>query len=296
MTCPLVPGERIAADLEVIAHLRRGNDLDVYDAWSQNRGARCIVKALRRDRLDRSSLRHALLREGKMLEAFTHPHIVRAYETLTSPFPAIVLETLTGKTLAALIADEGPADAGSAAYLGIHLASAIRYMHRNGVLHLDLKPSNVIADGGRAKLIDLSLARTPGTISPGIGTLDYLAPEQARGGEVGVAADIWGVGATLFEAATGEAPFDDDPAPDPCTDSGRTYSESEPAFYPQLERVSRRADSFASVDRGLADVIASCLAQNPAERPSVEELLGRLEALAGIPRAERRWVSASADA
>ena len=290
MSSPLLPGGQIGG-YEVIAHLRRGNDLDVYDAWSRDRGARCIVKALRGDRLEKRSPREALLREGEMLERFTHPHIVRAYETLTEPVPAVVLETLGGKTLAALIDEESRADTAGTAHLGIHLGSAIRYMHRNGVVHLDLKPSNVIAEAGRAKLIDLSLARQPGEMKPGRGTLDYLAPEQARGGYVDASADIWGVGAVLFEAATGEAPFDDDPAPDPgpTSSSGRTYSESEPGSYPQLERTARRADSFAPVDGGLADVIAACLARNPADRPSVEGLLSRLEGLARIPRSERRW-------
>jgi len=287
---PFSPGARIAG-YEVIAQLRRGNDLDVYDAWSRDRGARCIVKALRGDRLDKASPREALLREGEMLKRFTHPHIVRAYETLTEPIPAVVLETLSGKTLAALIDDEGPANAAGAAHLGIHLGSAIFYMHQQGVLHLDLKPSNVIAEAGRAKLIDLSLARAPGEVRSGTGTLDYLAPEQARGGYVDAAADVWGIGATLFEAATGEAPFDDAPAPDPdpASSSERTYSESEPDFYPQLERPARRADSFPAVDGELAGVIATCLAQDPAERPSIHGLLSRLEGIARIPLSERRW-------
>jgi len=83
---PQAPGTAIAPGYEVIEHLRRGNDLDVYDAWSEERGSRCIVKALRSDR-DRSRARHSLLLEGELLERLTHPHIVRAYETIAEPTP-----------------------------------------------------------------------------------------------------------------------------------------------------------------------------------------------------------------
>ena len=84
----------------------------------------------------------------------------------------------------------------------------MRYVHAAGWLHLDLKPSNVIIDAGFAKLIDFSLARAPGNHRAGIGTRPYLAPEQAAGGELGAAADVWGLGSLLFETATGATPFE----------------------------------------------------------------------------------------
>ncbi|MQA73907.1 MAG: protein kinase [Solirubrobacterales bacterium] len=288
---PLAPGTTIAPGYEVIEHLRRGNDLDVYDAWSTERLARCAIKALRPDRGDKQRARAALLAEGALLERLSHPHIVRAYETLGEPWPMVVLETLPGATLSVLIA-EGPAPASEeVAHLGLQLGSALRYLHRGGHLHLDLKPSNVIADAGRAKLLDLSLARAPGEAEPGIGTWHYLAPEQARGGRLTVAADVWGLGAVLFETATGEAPFDDDPDAfaDVPSDPSGTYSEAGPERYPQLERRARRPERVAPVDPALAGAISTCLEPEPADRPSIDALLAALEPIAALPASERRY-------
>jgi len=288
---PLSRGEKFSADLEVVGHLRRGNDLDVYDAWSESRGARCIVKSLRPDRRHLDGPRRALMAEGDLLSRFFHPHIVRAYETIDEPLPAVVMETLGGQTLGRLIDDEGPCDTASLGHLGLQLGSAVRYMHAHGILHLDLKPSNLIAEAGRLRLIDLSLARKPGPMSAGIGTWDYLSPEQARGGEIGPAADVWGIGAVLFEAATGEAPYADDADADrePEMASDGTYSYRDPERFVQLERAPRRADSFAPVERAAADVICACMALEASERPEIDELLRELEALAAVPLEDRRW-------
>jgi len=100
---------------------------------------------------------------------------------------------------------------------------------RRGYLHLDLKPSNIIADGGRAIIIDLSIARRPGRAPAGLGTWCYLAPEQARGGHVCDAADVWGVGAVLFEALTSKPPFDDSRVT-----SDLSLDAAEPELYPPL--------------------------------------------------------------
>jgi serine/threonine protein kinase len=291
-TEPLGAGAEIAPGYRVIAHLRRGNDLDVYDAWSEERGARCIAKALRPDRLGKRRTRKALLREGALLQRLTHPHIVRAYETVEKPLPVVILETLTGQTLAHMIA-EGPEAADSdVAHLGLQLGSAVRYLHRNGILHLDLKPSNVIAVAGIARLLDLSLARPPGVAHAGIGTWHYLSPEQARGGHLTAAADVWGLGAVLFETAAGEAPFDDDPdAWEPAASDSGTYSEAAPDRYPQLERRARSLASVAEAAPELARLIDACLDPDPAARPSLEELMAGLEPHAGLPPAERRWAA-----
>jgi serine/threonine protein kinase len=152
-----------APGYRTIELLRRGRDLDVYDVWSEERACRCVIKAVRPDRLHRDGAGSRLLDEGRLLCRLTHPHIVRGYEVCEEPFPMVVLETLAGETLGHMI-DRGAAlSVPELAQLGLHLCSAIRYLHGHGVLHLDLKPSNVIAECGRAKLIDLSVARPPGS-------------------------------------------------------------------------------------------------------------------------------------
>jgi serine/threonine protein kinase len=293
---PVAPGTQLAPGYEALDLLRRGGDLDVYDAWSHERAARVVIKALRPDRLDRPGARERLLAEGRLLERLGHPHIVRAYDTLTDPVPAVVLETLSGGTLSRLIEDECDVRTReSIAHLGLQLASAVRYLHRNGVLHLDLKPSNVIAEGGRAKLIDLSVARAPGQAPAGVGTWCYLSPEQARGGDLGPAADVWGIGAVLFETVTGDAPFDD-PNVDlgMAEDTGATESGTpHPDRYPQLERRANLIhDGPHDVPRELARLIDRCLEPEPAGRPGLDELSARLELLAEIPAREQRWANA----
>jgi eukaryotic-like serine/threonine-protein kinase len=288
----------------VIEHLRRGRNLDVYDVWSEERGARCVVKSLRPDRLGREGPTRRLLDEGRLLRDLTHPHIVRAYEVREEPLPLFVMETLSGETLGHMIeVREAELAASEVAHLGLQLASAIRYLHAHDLLHLDLKPSNVIAECGRAKLIDLSVARPPGPAHGGIGTLYYMAPEQVRGGELGPAADVWGIGAVLFEAATGEPAFDDPDAEELDGSDGdeQTGSDDVPteerfdeSDYPQLTGNARRADELRPMPRALADLIAACLAPEPTRRPRVEELMGALEPIAGLPGGEQRYRSSSA--
>jgi serine/threonine protein kinase len=263
---PRSPGALLAPGYEVVGHLARSNALDVYDAWSEERHCRCIVKTPRPDRRADPRVRRRLLHEGRLLGELRHPNIVRGYETLRQPQPLVVMETLGGETLGHLVATRArPLGARELAFLGLQLCSATRYLHGHGYLHLDLKPSNIVAENGRARLIDLSIARRPGRVRAGLGTWCYMAPEQARGGPVGPAADVWGIGVVLYEAAGGDTPFGD-----------------EDVKYPQLER---RAPSLRSLrprlPRRLTDAVDSCLEPGPGARPSADALAAALEPVAG---------------
>ena len=264
---PFVAGERLAPGYEVIAHMSRGNNLDVYDAWSAERACRVIAKTPRPDRLEERRTVRALMREGRLLKKFTHPHIVRAYEVSKEPQPVVILETLTGATLAYLI-DTRPRRLAISeiVHLGLHLCSALHYIHRQGVLHLDLKPSNIISESQLAKIIDLSIARSPGQGEEGTGTDQYMAPEQVTGDYLSPATDVWGVGAVLWEAATGEEPFNADDEDD-----------EEPS-YEQLERRIVPIRSYRRVPAAFASLVESCLEPDPAGRPTIEELTKGLKA------------------
>jgi serine/threonine protein kinase len=248
-----------------------------------------VIKTLRAERLSDVEAREGLLEEGRLICRLSHPHLVRGYETLEVPEPLVVMETLSGQTLAHMIDADGPLSMPDAAQLGVQLGSAVQYLHANGVLHLDIKPSNIVAEAGRARMIDLSVARAPGPARAGIGTWCYMAPEQVRGGELGSAADVWGIGAVLFETAIGEAPFEDEGADesDALTDSSGLGTATGPWL--QLERPAARIDELADVPSALADVVAACLEPAPEERPTVVELMARLEPLTGLPRREWRW-------
>jgi eukaryotic-like serine/threonine-protein kinase len=266
----LAPGAPLAPGYEVIEHLSRGNALDVYDAWSVERDCRCVAKALRPDRAGDAGPRRRLLVEGRVLAALTHPHLVRAYELVRRPAPVLILETLEGETLDHLIAHRrARLPAGELAHLGLQLCSAIGYLHRHGWLHLDLKPSNIVAEAGLAKVIDLSVARRPGRAHAGIGTPQYMAPEQARGGRLSEAADVWGLGAVLFEAASAQRPF----------------SASGDGEYEQLERRLAAIRGLRRLPQGLAALIDACLEPAADDRPAVAELAAALTPFApGAPR------------
>src|SRR5918997_363929 len=255
---PLEAGETIAPGYEVIAHLHRSNNFDVYDAWSAERASRCITKTPIPDLIDDRELTRGLFREGRLLKKLTHPHIVRAYETIREPRPTLILETLSGATLAYLI-DTAPRrlPLTDVAHLGLHLCSAVQYLHRHGILHLDLKPSNIVSECQRAKILDLSIARPPGRGKKDAGTRNYMAPEQARGGSFSPATDVWGIGAVLFEAATGELPF---------------VAYDDESRYDQLERRAESVSAYRRVPATFNDLVASCLEPDPELRPTVDEL------------------------
>src|SRR5206468_2555654 len=94
---PLRRGQLVAPGYRVVAHLRRGNELDVYDVWSEPRLCRCIAKLPRPD-LASARTRARVVREGELLLSLSHPHLVRAYELLREPQPTLLLETLGGAT------------------------------------------------------------------------------------------------------------------------------------------------------------------------------------------------------
>jgi serine/threonine protein kinase len=264
---PLQAGEELAPGYAVLEHLHRGQALDAYAVWSAERDCPCVAKVVRPDRLEDVRTRRRLLREGRLLTTLSHPNIVRAYETLTRPQPTVVLETLTGATVAYLIEVEHERrglPVADVAELGLQLCSAIGYLHRHRLLHLDLKPSNVVAEDGRAKLIDLSIARAPGRARHRAGTKLYMAPEQARGGMLGPAADVWGVGALLYEAASGRRPFD----------------ASARVVYPQLDGGVRPVGKVRRLPRGLSAAIDACLEREPRLRPRVAELAASLRPFA----------------
>ena len=266
---------------EIIEHLSRTRRLDTFEVWSSERACSCIVKALRPDRRGDERARAALRAEGELLTSLTHPHIVRGYELLTEPEPMVVMETLDGETLAHMIdRHEDGLDPEDVAWLGLHLASALRYLHGRGILHLDVKPANVVAEAGRAKLIDLSLARPPGRYKAGLGTWCNLSPEQARGDELAPPADVWGLGTVLFEAATGSPAFDeDDGSWTDDTGPSETWQTEDQlaAGYPQLDGP---APAASGVPEELAAAIDACLAFDPADRPALGELAGMLTPLA----------------
>lgn len=267
-------GTWLRSGYKVLGHMRRGSLLDVYDCWSVDRRCRCVAKIVRPDRAGDARARRRLLREGRILQRLAHPHIVRAYDVISEP-ATLILETLTGATLGHLLAVT-PRGLGWAdvAVLGIQLCSAVQYLHSSGLLHLDLKPSNIVAEAGQAKLLDFDIARPPGP-GRGEGTRQYMAPEQVRRGYLGPTTDVWSIGVVLFEASTRRLPFD--------------FGSS--SRYPQLDARPASIQRYKrSIPSAFVEAIEAALEPDTAARPSVDELA---RSLASTIRVAPPWESSS---
>ena len=266
MTRRRTPTGDLPVGYRPLALLADGRRLETWDAWDEARGTRCVVKLLRADRRDDPRVRQAVLLEGHLATTLAHPHLVRGYDVLDDP-PTVVLETLRGATLSALVEHE-PLGLADAAELGCQLASVLGYLHRHDWLHLDLKPDNVVVDHGKAVLIDLSLAGRPGDGRPGAGTRGWLAPEQAIGRGLSPATDVWGLGMTLVDALARTAPYGDEAT----WESRRRW----PLLHRRMPVVPEGLDLLPEVVR---EVLEACLSRDPAARPLLAQVRSALEPL-----------------
>lgn len=252
---PLRRGTVLVAGYQVDEHLARGADLDVYTVWSTERACLCVAKTLRPDRSHDLAARERLLAEGRLLHRLDHPNLVRGYGTCESPRAVVITETLSGETLGHLVSRRRQGlTADDLAQLGLQVCSVLAYLHRSGLLHLDLKPSNIIATAGRARVLDLSHARAPGPCPAGFGTREYMAPEQVRGEPVTAATDVFGLGGVLYRAATRRRPYDPD---------GRANDPDRRVPAGPLRR--RR------LPRALVGLVENCLRAELADRPTVAD-------------------------
>ena len=160
---------------------------------------------------DPAALRE-LADEAAALARLAHPVLVRGFDVVTGGrFPHLLIEHLEGPTLRELIDRDGALPPEQLLPLGLHVASALHYLAAEGMVHLDVKPDNVVM-GAPPRLIDLSVARTLAAaraLRAPVGTDGYMAPEQCDPlrGPVGPPADVFGLGATLYHAVSGARPF-----------------------------------------------------------------------------------------
>jgi eukaryotic-like serine/threonine-protein kinase len=198
-----------------------------------------------------------VLREARAAARLNHPGAVTLYDVVQDQGGTfIVLELVEAPTLAELVAERGPLPVARVAGLGAQLASALEAAHGVGIVHRDVKPANVMVPArGMAKLADFGVAwlqGDPQLTATGlvIGSPAFMAPEQARGEVSGPAVDWWGLGATLFLAVEGVAPFE-----------RGTSIATLAAVVNDPPRSPRRAGP-------LGPLLAALLAKDPTDRPS----------------------------
>ncbi|HYJ66373.1 MAG TPA: serine/threonine-protein kinase [Nocardioidaceae bacterium] len=275
----LARGDEIAPGLTAMKPLGGGSAYEVYLAFDDRLYAPVVVKVVRPDQVDDDSTLRGLDRECDLLQRLNHPAIVRGFRaSIDPPRPYVMLENLDGPRLSSLIRRHGPVPPQQLLPLGIELCSAVHYLGEMGVVHLDIKPSNIIM-GAPARLIDLSVARPidrAATLRAPIGTDAYMAPEQcipARDRAPAPESDIWGIGATLFHAVAGYRPFEDG-------DDGASAPEER---WPQLVDPPMLLPEW--VPDALAKPILACLDADQTARPTPVELAETFEPLmAALPK------------
>jgi serine/threonine protein kinase len=273
----LAAGDEIAPGLLAEQLLGGGSRYEAYLAFDERLHHLVVVKVLRPDRLDDRGARRGLRGEAEVLSGLNHPAIARLLRAeLEAERPHLVLELVEGPRLSTLVRRFGPIESVQAAPLAVEVASALHYLHNLGLVHLDVKPKNLIM-GAPPRLIDLSIARTMASaaeLDVPIGTDAYMAPEQcipARG-RVGPPADVWGLGATLYEALAGRPAF---PAGDPESD---LVEERFPQLVEGIQPLPKH------VPEELRNAVEASLAFEPADRPAAREVADLVEPLLRHPR------------
>jgi len=199
---------------QIVRKLGSGGMANVYLAEDQELGRRVAIKILDDRHARDAQFVERFRREAQNAAGLSHPNIVSIYDRGDSEGTYyIAMEYVEGRTLKELIVARGPSPLGIAIDYTRQILSALRFAHRNGIVHRDIKPHNVIVDGeGRVKVMDFGIARAgaasqmteAGSI---IGTAQYLSPEQARGAPVDQTSDLYSTGIVLYELLTGTVPF-----------------------------------------------------------------------------------------
>jgi eukaryotic-like serine/threonine-protein kinase len=203
---------------KIVRKLGTGGMANVYLAEDQSLGRRVAIKILDDRHASDNQFVERFRREAQNAAGLSHPNIVSIYDRGEAEGTYyIAMEYLDGRTLKELILSRGPAPIQVAIDYTRQILGALRFAHRNGIVHRDIKPHNVLVDSdGRLKVTDFGIARAgasemteAGSI---VGTAQYLSPEQAKGTSVDARSDIYSAGVVLYELLTGRVPFTGDTA------------------------------------------------------------------------------------
>lgn len=210
----LQKGTILAGRYEILEHIGSGGMADVYKARCHKLNRYVAIKVLRREYCDNESFVRKFTVEAQSTAGLTHPNIVNIYDAGNEDgIHYIVMELAEGMTLKRYIRRYGRLSARETVDFAIQIASGLQEAHEHHIIHRDIKPQNIlVSDSGTIKVTDFGIARAAtgdDTISSSaMGSVRYLSPEQARGGYADERSDIYSLGITIYEMATGKVPFD----------------------------------------------------------------------------------------
>src|SRR5882672_9905755 len=222
---PLAPGTKLGP-YEILTPLGAGGMGEVYRARDTRLERTVAIKVLPPHLSDDATLRQRFEREAKAISSLNHPHICVLHDVgRQDGTDFLVMEYLEGETLAKRL-EKGPLSLAQVLQFGIQIADALDKAHRNGVVHRDLKPGNIMLTPSGAKLLDFGLAKAAVPLAAGatltaaatrttpvtqqgtiVGTFQYMSPEQVEGKELDGRSDIFSLGAVLYEMLTGQRAF-----------------------------------------------------------------------------------------
>ena len=204
----------IAGRYRLERQIGRGGSGTVHLALDEVLGRQVAIKRIGQIPGSGSAELERAEREARLAAALNHPNVVSVFDLVDEDDVRwLVMEYVDGETLSERVRTSGPMDAVEAATLLAQAADALVEAHDHGIVHRDVKPSNILIADGAAKLNDFGIARSeddPSLTQTGLvtGSPAYLAPEVASGSSATTASDVWSLGATLYHAVTGEPPYD----------------------------------------------------------------------------------------
>jgi hypothetical protein len=263
---------RVAGRYRLERKIGRGGAGAVWRAHDERLDRPVAVKQIPIAPDAEASSRSRALREARAAARLRVPTVVQVYDAIEEDGNAyLIMELVDAPNLSTLVRRRGPLEPATAAAMGLQILDALEAAHRVGILHRDVKPSNVLIDDDTPRLTDFGIARLgddPALTSTGVvmGTPAYIAPEHARGEDIGPTIDLYGLGATLYYAVEGEPPF-----------GGEGSLSTVMAVVSSPPRPMTRAGP-------LTDLLTELLAKNPRDRPQADEIRRRLGRVADHSR------------
>lgn len=291
-------GKRLDGRYEIHELLGVGGMAYVYRAYDNIEKRWVAIKILKEELAGNSDFLRRFRNESKAIAVLSHPNIVKVYDvSFGDRIQYIVMEYIDGITLKQYIEQQGEIKWREALYFTVQILRALQHAHEKGIIHRDIKPQNImLLEDGTIKVTDFGIARfsqaeTQTMTDKAIGSVHYIAPEQARGGYINDKADIYSVGVMLYEMLTGQLPF----VADNAVSVAIMQMQAEPTPPSRIN---------PSIPKGLEEITMHAMEKNPAQRfPSAADMLEDVERFRRNPeivfhygeQVDRAYAGTSAD-